>query len=294
MPLLRGGTTIPVVPLTTPDANPVRNVAPPVVLPPAPDLVGTPLIVQAAAPAQPVAAPVPNARVAEVVTDLAAPKAAVASKPNESAAKTTVTETSILLPGSATAGDEDAPDDAPKHEASPEAPLAPPALMAKTAATEKPEAGTDRGDVDRHLVVRQVADRIETLVASRPKNGLTVHLEPRDLGTVTLVVKGLQSALDVQVNASDERVRQGLDASRPELAQALAPRGIELRELRVATASQSSGTSANSNAGNGGSGANPEGRARTQTSSQAFAKPSRAEGRAPRSRSNGRGVDLLV
>lgn len=166
----------------------------------------------------------------------------------------------------------------------------------RTAATEKPEAGSQRPEVDRHLVVRQVADRIENLVAARPREGVTIHLEPRDLGTVTLVVKGLASALDVQMTASDSRVRESLDASRPELAQALAPRGIEIRELRVASAPSSpSGTAARD------AGTNPDGRPRQQPPSQphqpSFANPSgrsatpQARVRAPRS---GRGVDLLA
>ena len=177
------------------------------------------------------------------------------------------------------AGDDGPPDDAPQDNVPQAAPI-------RSSATERPEAGADRPEVDRHLVVRQVADRIESLVASRPRDGVTIHLEPRDLGTVTLVVKGLASALDVQMYASDERVREGLEASRPELAQALAPRQIEIRELRVST-SPTPSTAAD---------ANPDGRPRRQAPppQHAFSgKPAKAAEtvRAPRS---GRGVDLLV
>ena len=186
---------------------------------------------------------------------------------------------------------DDGSEDAPRDD-SPEAPPTIPPLAVRSAATEKPEAGADRPAIDRHLVVRQVAERIENLVAARPKDGVTIHLEPRDLGTITLVVKGLSSALDVQLAASDERVQKGLDASRPELAQALAPRGIELRELRVAYAPTPSGGSSM-----GGDhpqrGTNPEDRPRPQTPS--FVIPSRRTAPSSRPlRASGRGVDLFV
>lgn len=193
---------------------------------------------------------------------------------------------------SPTGGGDANPNDQPAPHDNP-APIA--SSTVRTVATEKPEAGNQRPEVDRHLVVRQVADRIENLVAARPREGVTIHLEPRDLGSVTLVVKGLASALDVQMTASDSRVRESLDSARPELAQALAPRGIELRELRVAPApTNSSGT-----AGRDG-GTNPDGRPRHQTphsSTPSFTNPtgrsatSQTRTRAPRS---GRGVDLLV
>ncbi|RYG21753.1 hypothetical protein EON82_18320, partial [bacterium] len=79
--------------------------------------------------------------------------------------------------------DEQAPKDNPQPVAA--------TTTVRTVATDRPEAGAQRPEVDRHLVVRQVADRIENLVASRPREGVTIHLEPRDLGSVTLVVKGL-------------------------------------------------------------------------------------------------------
>ena len=189
----------------------------------------------------------------------------------------------------------DANGDAPPDE-SPERAPTPQAIgstSARTVATEKPEAGPDRPLLDRHLIVRQVAERIESLVAARPKDGVTIHLEPRDLGTVTLVVKGVVSALDVQVTASDERVRKDLDASRPELVQALAPRGIELREWRVAHAPASSGGATNAGAG-GERGSTPEERARPQNPGSSFAKASRPESPAARPVRRGRGVDLLV
>ena len=281
---------------------PDLDAVPLVVAAPLPKVPSAPLMPTAVAPLAPPAAPmlpaVPNEQVARVAAERTVPLVPVsAEKPApkvndakvaDSTATVLEVEAAVVQIGSAK-GDDAPSDDDPSQQ---------PALAAqdapRTVATERPDAGVDRPSVDRHLVVRQVADRIESLVAARPKDGVTVHLEPRDLGTITLVVKGLSSALDVQVTASDDRVRQSLDASRPELAQALAPRGIELREMRVAVAPPAAGGSANANAGSGGR-PSPEGQARQQSPTPLFVKPSRTEARAPRpTRSSGRGVDLLV
>ncbi len=293
------------------DVAPTVSTAP--TLAAAPDLGVVPQVVQVNADAAAVALPaavapassVPNAQVAKVAADRSVGKAVAASPktpdaPVKSAATTKDVPAAFVLDSAPTMSGDDAPsEDAPSQDA-PQDPTvqSSAAPTARTAATERPDAGTDRPSVDRHLVVRQVAERIENLVASRPKDGVVVHLEPRDLGTVTLVVKGLQGALDVQVSASDDRVRESLNSSRPELAQALAPRGIELRELRVSTApasTTSSSTSNGSNPNGGNPNSNSEGRPQSPSSSPTLVKASSAETSAPRSaRSTGRGVDLLV
>ncbi len=274
---------------TDPTAPPVEDApnAPVQKLQAAPDLGVVPQVILAAPivetprPVEPKA--VVNAQIAPVAAQA---KPAAVEKPALEVETTTVeavvAETAPKEREAGT-GDGDARDPSPS-------PQAPPTV--KAVAIDRPEAGTDRPAVDRHLVVRQVADRIESLVASRPRDGVTIHLEPRDLGTVTLVVRGIASALDVQVSASDERVRSRIEAFRPELAQALAPRGIEIRELRVAASSAASSNTANPNGGNPNP--NPEGRPRPQ-SAPTYARPKAAEEASPRPfRARGRGVDLLA
>ncbi len=225
--------------------------------------------------------------------EIKTPETKVAEKNSDSTFAEVLVETAVK-------GDKDSADGG--DQTSKDQPTADPAPVASTAvrssATDRPEAGTDRPEVDRHLVVRQVADRIENMVASRPRDGVTIHLEPRDLGTVTLVVKGLSSALDVQVSASDTRVRAGLEASRNDLAQALAPRGIELRDVRIVTAA-SSGSGTGPGSKDGGANSNPDGRPRQQASNSSqtgFTQSSTRTARSTGSRGSRRtgGVDLLV
>lgn len=263
-----------------------------------PQVVTTPVPIAALdSSATPVATNPKIARVAERATfGAAAPETkANTTTPGSKGTTPVATElspTGVVLDkeGDASAGG-DTQGDAPKDPT----PQSAPALVARTDATERPEGGTNRPAIDRGIVVRQVADRIESLVAARPKDGVTVHLEPRDLGTVTLVVKGLAHALDVQVSASDDRVRGALSESRSELAQALAPRGLGIRELRVAAPTTGSSAATGGNP-NPSPNPNSEGRARPHSPASFFAKASRTEAAETKrpSRTSGRGVDLLV
>lgn len=104
--------------------------------------------------------------------------------------------------------------------------------------------------VDRAHVVQQVANQIEVMTAARPKDGVVVHLEPQNLGTVTLVVKTVQQGIDAQIYASNDHVRDALDQSRSELGQALAVKGFNLNSVSVSASNSSSGTGlGNSNTG---------------------------------------------
>lgn len=264
---------VPIVTVNTPIAEPIKAAVKEV----APDANGSLAIGETA-----VKAP-----------EIKAPEAKVVEKGSDSNFAEALVEAAVKGgKDSSDTGDQTSKDQ-PSADPTPVAPAS-----VRSAATDRPEAGADRPEIDRHLVVRQVADRIENMVAARPRDGVTIHLEPRDLGTVTLVVKGLSSALDVQVSASDTRVREGLEASRNDLAQALAPRGIELRDVRIVTSS-SSGSGSGQASKDGGSNPNPDGRPRQQASNshqtgftQSSSRPTRTSGSRGSRRTGG--VDLLA
>ncbi|MBX3118795.1 MAG: flagellar hook-length control protein FliK [Fimbriimonadaceae bacterium] len=87
--------------------------------------------------------------------------------------------------------------------------------------------------VTTNHVIRQVADRLEALAAARPKNGVTIHLEPFDLGKITMTIKSSGHDVDAQISASNEAVRVALESNRPMLQQALDQRGINLVNVDV-------------------------------------------------------------
>lgn len=111
----------------------------------------------------------------------------------------------------------------------------------ETTATPKADQPLPPKEVD--LVVKQVADRLQMLAAARPKNGVTVHLNPDDLGTITLVVKSIGQQVDAQFFASDQRVCQALDQNQTRLSEAMGQRGFQLQSVSV---SQQTNNSTNS------------------------------------------------
>ena len=104
--------------------------------------------------------------------------------------------------------------------------------VAGTRSTQAPDGAPVRGSVDRVAVVRQVADRIE-LLAAAPRDGVTVRLEPRDLGSITLVVKSHGDEVEAHILASNEAVRGALEGSRTQLRDALEARGLNLGAMTV-------------------------------------------------------------
>lgn len=96
-------------------------------------------------------------------------------------------------------------------------------------------AGSDpsTAPVDRASIVRQVADRLELLTAARPREGVTIRLNPVELGSITLTVRQRGGEVETQVLASHDAVRAALEQSRPQLQHALEVRGLSLGSLEV-------------------------------------------------------------
>ncbi len=111
--------------------------------------------------------------------------------------------------------------------------IAQPLKAVTTAPTEKAVPATQISTSERTQVVRQVADRIELMAATRPKEGVTIHLQPDNLGTVTLVVKSLNSTVETQIYASNDHVRDALNQSRNQLVAAMHAKGITLSDVSV-------------------------------------------------------------
>jgi flagellar hook-length control protein FliK len=106
------------------------------------------------------------------------------------------------------------------------------------AAKVDPKAPLDRPEM--HLVVKQIADRMELLAATRPKQGVTIQLQPEHLGEIVMTVKALGSSVDAQISASDERVRTALQQNGSMLVQAMNQRGIKLENVSISAQLQQS------------------------------------------------------
>ncbi|MGV3618332.1 MAG: flagellar hook-length control protein FliK [Fimbriimonas sp.] len=92
--------------------------------------------------------------------------------------------------------------------------------------------------LDTHNVVRELANRIELMAAAKNPEGVVIHLQPADLGSITLIVKpDSGEGVSAKVGASNDQVRQALEASQGTLT-----RQLELRGHVVASVSVSAET----------------------------------------------------
>jgi|GEM_PF-3716464 len=111
----------------------------------------------------------------------------------------------------------------------------------KTAAPAELSALTG---ASRAAVVRQVADKLQMMVAARSQATTTIQLAPKALGTITLSIKNLNGEIDTQISASNDHVRTALEHSRPDLAGAIQSKGYQVGNISV------SGGSSKSSSGN--------------------------------------------
>lgn len=102
------------------------------------------------------------------------------------------------------------------------------------AAQNAPVGTAKLDEVQVKQVISQVIDRAEALAASRPKNGVTIHLRPQELGTITLFVKRTGAAdVEAQMYASNDQVREALESNRGVLLQNLESKGLSIASVTV-------------------------------------------------------------
>jgi flagellar hook-length control protein FliK len=106
--------------------------------------------------------------------------------------------------------------------------------------------------LDKTGKVSDVVAKFETLMAARPKNGVTVELAPKELGSITFTLKSFGKSVDTQFSASNSDVRQALSDSRPDLAHSMSSRGFTVSAMSV------DGQNSGSNGGHGQSNPNQE------------------------------------
>lgn len=86
---------------------------------------------------------------------------------------------------------------------------------------------------EANAVIKQVTDRIELLIAAKPKQGVTIHLDPGDLGKVTIVVKSQGKDVEAQILTNNESVRQAIVQAKSQLIEQLDQRGFSLATVTV-------------------------------------------------------------
>jgi hypothetical protein len=141
---------------------------------------------------------------------------------------------------SAPTDDEEAPEPDSDLPPSPESPKIEVKGEAKTEAALRTEGPSKAETVkpetrlDTHNVVRELANRIELMAAAKSPQGVLVHLEPADLGSITLLVKPESGgAVSADIGASNDQVRQALQGSQQTLQRQLELRGVAVANVTV-------------------------------------------------------------
>jgi|GEM_PF-7124340 len=163
--------------------------------------------------------------------------------PKDSKAQTTQ-DVKVAAP-KAQVKDEPAPVDPVDKDTTTPTVQAAPTREVTTSGTAPAKADAPLAPKEVDLVVKQVADRMQMLAAARPKNGVTIHLSPDDLGTVTVVIKAVGQQVSTDLFASDDRVRNALDQNQTRLSDALGSRGFQLQSVSVSQQSSHSTYSQN-------------------------------------------------
>ncbi|MCC7433436.1 MAG: flagellar hook-length control protein FliK [Methanoregulaceae archaeon] len=112
-----------------------------------------------------------------------------------------------------------------------------PILIEAAAPIAKATPSTKIESIDRpapaHELVRALADRIETALATRLQERITIEFRPLDLGDIKVILTQQNDQVEAQIVTDNERVRQAVHAVQAELRQSLEQRGVQLGAFSV-------------------------------------------------------------
>lgn len=84
-----------------------------------------------------------------------------------------------------------------------------------------------------HPLVRDLADRIEMMAATRSQESVTIEFRPLDLGDIKVMLIQSEDRVEATVITDNDRVRQAVHAMQPELRAMLDQRGVQLGAFNV-------------------------------------------------------------
>ncbi|MCE9557575.1 MAG: flagellar hook-length control protein FliK [Armatimonadetes bacterium] len=82
-------------------------------------------------------------------------------------------------------------------------------------------------------IVKQVVERADHFLAMKRDGAITIHLEPRELGSITLTIQNTNDGIKAEIKASNHQVQQSLEANKASLVQQVENKGLTLGSLNV-------------------------------------------------------------
>lgn len=120
------------------------------------------------------------------------------------------------------------PDQDTKHNGQPL-----PLTVQPSARTAEAKSFSAERTVTVHPLVRDLADRIEMMAASRPQETVTVEFRPLDLGDIKVMLTQSNDRVEATVITDNDRVRQAVHGMQADLRTALDQRGVQLGSFSV-------------------------------------------------------------
>lgn len=119
----------------------------------------------------------------------------------------------------------------------------PTAKVETTPESIRPEVKAEPAQVKE--AVNQFVKRAEQFLLARKDGAITIHLEPRELGSITLTVNNGSDGIRAEIKASNHQVQQQLEANKQNLVQQVESKGLSLGSLNVSLSDSSMGQGQN-------------------------------------------------
>lgn len=113
-----------------------------------------------------------------------------------------------------------------------------PVRVAESRAAKLDSEGRPESALDSEKLNRQIADKAQTFLAFRREGALTIHLEPRELGQITMSVKMENGNVSTEIKASNQQVAQSLEANKQDFVRQVESRGLSLGSFSVGMSNQ--------------------------------------------------------
>ncbi len=93
---------------------------------------------------------------------------------------------------------------------------------------------TDAAPVkDRDAAIAKASDHVERMAALHSRQNVTIHLDPKDVGEITLLIKQSDGQVEAQVNTDNQQVRQAIQNAQSHAVRHWEARGVQVNSITV-------------------------------------------------------------
>ncbi len=86
---------------------------------------------------------------------------------------------------------------------------------------------------DREAAIAKANDHVERMAALHSRQNVTIHLDPKDVGEITLLIKQSDGQVEAQVNTDNQQVRQAIQNAQSHAVRHWEARGVQVNSITV-------------------------------------------------------------